>query len=210
MKGLAFLEQHNITHRDIKPENVFIHQGVFKIGDFGFATQKSLLQTSLGTYPYMAPEFFSESGEYGCKVDVWAAGVMYHQMLFGELYFIGSSQFSVTQNILKKPYVVSRQISKESKDILERCIEKNPNKRISASEAMKHPLFGGLQGSALPKPCSEKIQGEILGRLKRLAEIAELGEYLMYQFTTESRFVVFYLLKQTLQQALRLLKLMEN
>lgn len=28
----------NIAHRDLKPENIFIHNGVFKIGDFGFAT----------------------------------------------------------------------------------------------------------------------------------------------------------------------------
>ena len=47
----------------------------------------------LGTYPYMAPEFFNDQG-YSISVDVWALGVMYHEMLFGELYFIGQNTYS--------------------------------------------------------------------------------------------------------------------
>lgn len=35
--ALAFLAENNTAHRDIKPENVFIKDGVFKLGDFGFA-----------------------------------------------------------------------------------------------------------------------------------------------------------------------------
>ena len=58
MNALDFLARNNVAHRDIKPDNVFIKNGVFKLGDFGFAGQKSLYQTHLGTYPYMAPEFF--------------------------------------------------------------------------------------------------------------------------------------------------------
>lgn len=58
VNALDFLARNNVAHRDIKPDNVFIKNGVFKLGDFGFAGQKSLYQTHLGTYPYMAPEFF--------------------------------------------------------------------------------------------------------------------------------------------------------
>lgn len=36
--GIDYLAKENIAHRDLKPENIFIHNGVFKIGDFGFAT----------------------------------------------------------------------------------------------------------------------------------------------------------------------------
>ena len=34
------MARNNVAHRDIKPENVFIKDGVFKLGDFGFAGQK--------------------------------------------------------------------------------------------------------------------------------------------------------------------------
>lgn len=46
----------------------------------------------------MAPEMFKNS-DYTKSVDVWALGVMYHQMLFGELYFIGKNHLQVADNI---------------------------------------------------------------------------------------------------------------
>ena len=51
--AMAFLQENNIAHRDIKPENIFVKDGVYKLGDFGFAGQKQMYQTHLGTYPYM-------------------------------------------------------------------------------------------------------------------------------------------------------------
>ena len=38
--AMAFLQENNIAHRDIKPENIFVKDGVYKLGDFGFAGQK--------------------------------------------------------------------------------------------------------------------------------------------------------------------------
>jgi calcium-dependent protein kinase len=38
--ALAFLAENNTAHRDIKPENIFVKDGVYKLGDFGFAGQK--------------------------------------------------------------------------------------------------------------------------------------------------------------------------
>jgi calcium-dependent protein kinase len=35
--AMAFLQENNIAHRDIKPENIFVKDGVYKLGDFGFA-----------------------------------------------------------------------------------------------------------------------------------------------------------------------------
>lgn len=42
----------------MKPENIFVNKSTYKLGDFGFATQRNLLTTTLGTFPYMAPELF--------------------------------------------------------------------------------------------------------------------------------------------------------
>ena len=77
----------------MKPENIFIKGKYFKLGDFGFATDKDKFTTSLGTQPYMAPEILSAEPNYTVKVDIWALGVMYHQMLFGELPFKADTQF---------------------------------------------------------------------------------------------------------------------
>jgi len=88
--AIDYLAKKNIAHRDLKPENVFMKNGICKLGDFGFASQKNMYNTTLGTYPYMAPEFFN-SKSYSLSVDVWALGVMLHQIIFGELYFMGKS-----------------------------------------------------------------------------------------------------------------------
>jgi serine/threonine protein kinase len=59
--GLAELHRNNIIHRDLKPPNILLHEGVFKIADFGFAIQlaspKQIGQiTVCGSRNTMAPE----------------------------------------------------------------------------------------------------------------------------------------------------------
>ena len=36
--AIQYLSKRGIAHRDIKPENIFIHDGIYKLGDFGFAS----------------------------------------------------------------------------------------------------------------------------------------------------------------------------
>lgn len=38
-QSIQVLHENNIIHRDLKPENILIHNGVFKIADFGFSKQ---------------------------------------------------------------------------------------------------------------------------------------------------------------------------
>ncbi|CAD8170110.1 unnamed protein product [Paramecium pentaurelia] len=143
LQALTLLAKNNIAHRDIKPENIFIKDGVYKLGDFGFAGQKSMYQTHLGTFPYMAPEFFT-SDQYDSKVDVWALGLLSHEMLFGEIYFIGKSQFEVQQKILTKQYILDDQkyaVSDGVKELLKQMITKDPQQRITARDALKFSIF---------------------------------------------------------------------
>lgn len=68
--GLKALADLKVIHRDMKPENIFINNGVFKIGDFGFANIASKFESTLGTRLYMAPEFFVGEGSLTNAVDV--------------------------------------------------------------------------------------------------------------------------------------------
>ena len=58
-RGYQVLYDNKIIHRDIKPENILIHNGVFKIADFGLAKKMSnhedLSISMKGTPVYMAP-----------------------------------------------------------------------------------------------------------------------------------------------------------
>lgn len=66
-------------HRDLKPDNIFFHNGIVKLGDFGFCktllTHDDMTSTMLGSPIYMAPEVLR--GEiYTSKADIWSLGVV--------------------------------------------------------------------------------------------------------------------------------------
>ena len=45
---------------------------------------------------------------YTNKVDIWATAIMYHEMLFGEIYFIGKSHMEVANNVMNKTYIIKK------------------------------------------------------------------------------------------------------
>eukprot|EP01017_Pseudomicrothorax_dubius_P029836 TRINITY_DN3661_c0_g1_i1.p1 TRINITY_DN3661_c0_g1~~TRINITY_DN3661_c0_g1_i1.p1 ORF type:complete len:674 (-),score=103.18 TRINITY_DN3661_c0_g1_i1:155-2176(-) len=145
VSAVDILHQAGITHRDIKPENIFIKGDSFKLGDFGFASEVKVMSEFMGTYPYMAPEIFDE--QYDKGVDVWAIGVMLHQYLTGDLYFMGRNQREVMEAILNKEYVAPDIASDIVKDLLRRTLVKDPKLRITISDMKAHPCFSRFNSS---------------------------------------------------------------
>ena len=80
--GFSTLIKQGIVHRDLKPENILIKNGQLKIADFGlskFADKVSVLNTCVGTPPYMAPQVLSSNCNqyhYSYKCDIWSFGVV--------------------------------------------------------------------------------------------------------------------------------------
>jgi hypothetical protein len=93
--ALVYAHSHGFVHRDIKPENVLLdaHWHV-KIGDFGLArivrgeqpiemlTQSNVI---MGTLDYMSPEQRTRPREVDHRADIYSLGVMFYEMLTGEL-----------------------------------------------------------------------------------------------------------------------------
>jgi tRNA A-37 threonylcarbamoyl transferase component Bud32 len=93
--ALQYAHEEGIVHRDIKPENILVDKrGRVKIADFGLAKLLRLSAVELtlthtrqvvGTFHYMAPEQFERPGEVDHRVDIYALGVVFYEMLTGML-----------------------------------------------------------------------------------------------------------------------------
>jgi tRNA A-37 threonylcarbamoyl transferase component Bud32 len=93
--ALQYAHEEGIVHRDIKPENILLDKrGQVKIADFGLAklTRRSGApftltgsQQVMGTLDYMAPEQRTTPQEVDHRADIYALGVVFYEMLTGEL-----------------------------------------------------------------------------------------------------------------------------
>ena len=149
---LAIVHCHNrgVTHRDLKPENILFDttkkDAEIKLIDFGLSRKydkEQKMHSILGTPYYVAPEVLK--GEYDEKCDIWSIGAMTYLMLCGEPPFNGNSNNEIFKKIVKESIKFNsfmwKNISKNAKDFVKMCLNKNSNKRPSASEALKHPWF---------------------------------------------------------------------
>jgi eukaryotic-like serine/threonine-protein kinase len=87
LAALGAAHRAGFVHRDMKPENVLIgDDGRVKVADFGLVRGvgdvTNTTGTVLGTVSYLAPEQI-EHGTSDTRVDVYACGVVLHEMLTG-------------------------------------------------------------------------------------------------------------------------------
>ena len=150
ISAINYIHKHNIAHKDIKLENILldINHGI-KICDFGIAKKVNspdqLFYGISGTPLYMAPEIFYKSnfGYKGFPVDAWASGIALYIMLSGELPF--KADKSVKKDSELEYAIINttpkeiENIYKEAKDLIKGLLCKNPNKRLTCEEVLKHP-----------------------------------------------------------------------
>ncbi|GCB50134.1 Stk1 family PASTA domain-containing Ser/Thr kinase [Streptomyces sp. NL15-2K] len=89
LAALGAAHRAGFVHRDMKPENVLIgDDGRVKVADFGLVrsvdTVTSTTGNVLGTVSYLAPEQIEQQGTVDPRVDVYACGVVFYEMLTGE------------------------------------------------------------------------------------------------------------------------------
>lgn len=147
LKAIEYMHSVGTAHRDLKPENLLYktkNHDTIKIADFGESKsfREGSLTTYCGTPDYMAPEII-KGDPYGSEVDVWAIGVITYVMLAGFPPFDGENDVEVFASILAIRYDFPSpewdNISLDARDFISSIFVEDPKKRVTASEALKHP-----------------------------------------------------------------------
>ena len=152
LKAITYCHKMNIIHRDIKPENIMItnreKNGCLQVKLIDFGTAKMFEKGHqenkyVGSSYYMAPEVIRR--KYDEKCDLWSIGVIMYILLTGRPPFDGNDDDEILENVKKGVYDTYSYpyplLSSHSKDLINKLLQYDPKKRISADQAIEHPWF---------------------------------------------------------------------
>ncbi|XP_049860636.1 calcium/calmodulin-dependent protein kinase type II alpha chain isoform X12 [Schistocerca gregaria] len=150
LESVNHCHQNGVVHRDLKPENLLLASkqkgAAVKLADFGLAIEVQGEQQAwfgfAGTPGYLSPEVLKKE-PYGKPVDIWACGVILYILLVGYPPFWDEDQHRLYAQIKAGAYDYPSPewdtVTPEAKNLINQMLTVNPSKRITASEALRHP-----------------------------------------------------------------------
>ena len=151
--GLEYMNvQHQVVHRDIKPENLLLTSDYHvKIADFGTAIKVDSEENRFtGTPHYVSPEVV-KGGKASIRSDIWALGCVLYQLFVGRPPFQGESAYFIMEAIKQRRMEYPPYFPSDAKDLVEKMLTMDPERRIDYPDIRRHPFFGNTDWDGLLK-----------------------------------------------------------
>lgn len=191
--GLSYCHRFNICHRDLKPENILLDsQRNIKLADFGMAALQpdgTWLNTSCGSPHYAAPEIIQGQQYRGDRADIWSTGIILFAMLNGFLPFDGGTLPNTLRLVKKGEYYLPPSLSIEASDLIQRILQKRPEKRITMEQIWVHPLIRKYEKYHASLVAPEPLIGaappvSIEAQAKRIAKRSDIDPEILRNLST--------------------------
>lgn len=135
--GLKAAHKQGILHRDLKPGNILLDRNaVVRIADFGLAAvavahredSEPMTRTEgrLGTVGYMSPEQINAADQCDERSDIYAVGVIFYQMLTGQL----------PHGVFKPASELVPGLTSAADRLIEKCIRTDPDERYQSADQL--------------------------------------------------------------------------
>jgi tRNA A-37 threonylcarbamoyl transferase component Bud32 len=187
-EALQFAHDAGVVHRDIKPENILIDTtGRVKIADFGLAkilagnvpeVAITKVGHSMGTPHYMAPEQVEKPGQVDHRADIYSLGVVFYELLTGELPL---GRFS--------PPSGRAQIDFRLDEIVLRALEKEPARRYQKASHVKdevQTVANHPQQLQRPRSALVSVVAAVFIAIGVLV-LAGIASYVLYQLRQQKK-----------------------
>ncbi|MFO0622852.1 MAG: protein kinase [Polyangia bacterium] len=129
---------------------------VLKVLDFGMAKQvgnKSMSLTApgilVGTPKYVAPEQVTEKPKIDGRTDLYAAGVLFYELLTGQPPFVGTPHDVLFAHLGRQPDPLPESIPSCVQDVVMKLLRKKPEERFQSAVELEHAL----------EACEDQLRG---------------------------------------------------